>query len=502
MTAQGTLSRRGFLAASAAAGLAGLSSRAFASEGASGRSILKGMGLGGVSGFALADVQTGLVLDAFAPHRVLPPASVAKVVTALFALDRLGPSFQFETRFLATGPVDGGVLRGDLILEGGGDPTFDTDALGSMIGALAAGGVRKVEGRFLVAHGALPSLARIEPDQPEQAAYNPAITGASLNFNRVHLTWKPGAKGPKFGFAAPGIRHAADVPGFSAEVAGSVPRHRWQDETEVWSFPAHSVGGRGGVWLPVRAPAGYAGNTARALARQAGIEVPEPELVTVAPPARGLTHHASTPLEPMMRGMLRYSTNLTAEAAGLRAATVAGRPPDDLGASGAMMGEWAERTYGARGYSVFANHSGLSTRSQISAANLVRMLAAEKPRMSQLMREHPFRDNRGSAPKGVSVVAKTGTMYFVSALAGYLQGSGGRSLAFAILSADLGAREQISNTSFARPPGARSWATAARSQQAALLRLWAGRLADADSMRPRPRPPVPKTVSRATSAAL
>jgi D-alanyl-D-alanine carboxypeptidase/D-alanyl-D-alanine-endopeptidase (penicillin-binding protein 4) len=53
----------------------------------------------------------------------LPPASVAKALTSLYALDTLGADHRFQTRVMATGSVIGGVLKGDLILVGGGDHT-------------------------------------------------------------------------------------------------------------------------------------------------------------------------------------------------------------------------------------------------------------------------------------------------------------------------------------------------------------------------------------------
>jgi len=503
MTATRTpdLSRRRFLATSAAAGLTGLAAPALASETGPGRAILSRTGLSGATAFALADAETGLILDAYAPHRALPPASVAKILTALYALDRLGPGFAFETRLTATGPIVDGTLQGDLVLEGGGDPAFDTDTLGDMIAALSASGLRKVSGRFLVAHGALPSLARIEPGQPEHAAYNPAVSGAGLNFNRVHLTWEPGASGPKLAFAAPGARHATDVTGFRAEVAGKAPAHRWQDGTEVWSLPAHSLAGRGGVWLPVRAPARYAGRVAQALAGTAGIDLPEPELVALAPPGRVLAARASEPLQPMMRGMLKYSTNLTAEAAGLRASAADGWPRSTLGVSGQEMAGWAARRYGIRD-AAFANHSGLSTRSTVSAADLVRVLSEETGRLPELLRAHPIGGTNPTPPRGITAVAKTGTMYFVSALAGYLEGPRQRRLAFAILSADLEARERLAPDARGRPPGARNWAIAARGQQHALLRRWSARLGDGGPLRPRARPRPADAVSGSGPARL
>jgi len=105
--------------------------------------------LGGVTGVVVADLDRGETLEARSEGAELMPASVTKAVTALYALDALGVGHRFETRVLATGPVDAGVLDGDLILEGGGDPVLDTDALAGLVDALVDAGVRQVRGGSL-----------------------------------------------------------------------------------------------------------------------------------------------------------------------------------------------------------------------------------------------------------------------------------------------------------------------------------------------------------------
>ncbi len=85
--------------------------------------------LDGTVGCVLADADTGEMLEQIDAGVALPPASVTKAVTALYALDALGGAFRFITRIYATGPVEGGILRGDVILAGGGDPTLSADHL-------------------------------------------------------------------------------------------------------------------------------------------------------------------------------------------------------------------------------------------------------------------------------------------------------------------------------------------------------------------------------------
>ena len=91
--------------------------------------------LGGAVAFVLADARTGEVLDAREPDLALPPASVAKAVTSLYALEKLGAGYRFATRVLATGPLQGGIVQGDIVLAGGGDPTLADRPAGRSGGA-------------------------------------------------------------------------------------------------------------------------------------------------------------------------------------------------------------------------------------------------------------------------------------------------------------------------------------------------------------------------------
>ena len=88
----------------------------------------------------------GTVLLAQAAARAVHPASVSKVPTTLALLRRLGPDYRFTTTIAATGPVSAGILQGDLLIEGSGDPYFvDENAL--LVGAaLRDLGVQRASG--------------------------------------------------------------------------------------------------------------------------------------------------------------------------------------------------------------------------------------------------------------------------------------------------------------------------------------------------------------------
>ncbi|MGI0491817.1 D-alanyl-D-alanine carboxypeptidase [Alkalinema pantanalense CENA528] len=80
----------------------------------------------------------------------LSAASLTKVATSLAALSTWGPDHQFETLVSATGPVQNGVLQGDLVLQGGGDPMLVWEEAIAIGNALNQMGIRQVTGNLII----------------------------------------------------------------------------------------------------------------------------------------------------------------------------------------------------------------------------------------------------------------------------------------------------------------------------------------------------------------
>jgi D-alanyl-D-alanine carboxypeptidase/D-alanyl-D-alanine-endopeptidase (penicillin-binding protein 4) len=441
--------------------------------------IVSRAGLGGDIAYALLDIRSGDLLEGRSANTALPPASVAKAITALYALDQLGHEYRFRTQLIGTGPVQDGVLQGDLVLAGGGDPTLDTDALADLAAALWRGGVRRVTGRFLVWGGALPAIRQIADDQAVQAGYNPSVGGLNLNFNRVHFEWAQQAGEYAVTMDARSDRFRPEVRFARMQIANRTSplyTFRLTQGIEQWSVARGALGRSGSRWLPVRQPDLYAGEAFQALAAAQGLSLPAPQRAQTAPQGQRLAEHRSDPLTELLRDTLRFSTNLSAEAIGLAASVAAGQAPRDLGASGAAMTDWARRRYGMSSLAM-VDHSGLGAASRVSMSDLARMFhhAGREGALKPLLREHPFRDsnNRVMADQPFEVQAKTGTLYFVSALAGYMRSTGGRELAFAVCSSDLQRRAQVVGSGMDRPEGTAEWARTARSMQQDLLYRWA-----------------------------
>lgn len=434
--------------------------------------------LGGAVAYVVADARTGVVLESLSPDLALPPASVAKAVTALYALDRLSAGHRFATRVLATGPVQGGVVQGDIVLAGGGDPTLQTDQLGDLVARLAKTGVTGATGRFLFWDGALPGLSGIAADQPVHVGYNAAISGLNLNFNRVHFEWKRAGSDWQVAVDARGERFVPEVGMVRVAIANrESPLFTYDDgAVEDWTVASAALGEGGSRWLPVRDPGRYVAEVFRTLARAQGIRLEPGERVGSVPAGDEIGRVESEPLTDVLRDMLRFSTNLTAECVGLTASRQGG-----LEASGRAMSDWVKATFGVT--VDLHDHSGLGGASRVTAAGMVRILtAAEGARrgLKPILRDVGMKDDKGKVIEGhaVKVLAKSGTLNFVSGLAGHVvpprsSKNGGRELVFAIFAGDPERRDAVPVALREEPEGAPAWTKRARRLHGQLVSRWA-----------------------------
>lgn len=439
--------------------------------------IIADANLNGVVGFVVADAKTGQMLESTDADIGLPPASVTKAVTALFALDALGPDYRFKTRLLGTGPVIDGVLQGDLILAGGGDPNFVTDELSALVKTFVDTGITKIAGTFKVWGEALPYREEIDPPQLDHLGYNPSVGGLNLNFNRVHFEWK--RAGGRYTIAMDARSETQRPLVYTSRmriVDRSLPIYTYARAGHIdeWTVARGALGNAGSRWLPVRNPALYAGDVFQTMARALGVPLPNPIKIKDLPDGTELASHESASLTEVMRSMLRFSTNITAEGAGLTATReIVGRP-FALPESADCMTRWTADRANIR--ADFADHSGLSDQSRISAQDMVGLL--RDPETAQILRpilkKILIRDDDRNVIENfpAQVVAKTGTLNFVSTLAGYIKIDGGDDLVFAIFAADLEARARGKAAGDEQPAGSSSWNTRAKRLQQRLIKRW------------------------------
>lgn len=166
---------------------------------------------GALIGFCLLDEKGETVFASPLAKDALCPASSLKTVTTGAAFGLLGPEFRFETTLVATAPLKEGALEGDLVLVGGGDPTFSPDDVEKMAEAAIAAGLKKVSGKLRVD-------ASVFPHDPLSDhwnwgdignGYGAGAFGLNLNHNRLKLRFEPATeegKPAKFVGGAPARR--------------------------------------------------------------------------------------------------------------------------------------------------------------------------------------------------------------------------------------------------------------------------------------------------------
>jgi len=81
-------------------------------------------------GISVRDVASGLVIGQVEKDKMLVPASCLKLITTLAGRQILGPGFRYETKISHSGNIDSdGTLKGNIYVEGSGDPTFGSDRI-------------------------------------------------------------------------------------------------------------------------------------------------------------------------------------------------------------------------------------------------------------------------------------------------------------------------------------------------------------------------------------
>jgi D-alanyl-D-alanine carboxypeptidase/D-alanyl-D-alanine-endopeptidase (penicillin-binding protein 4) len=101
-------------------------------------------------GVSIVQAATGRVIESRDANGEFAPASNFKLLDAAAALAYLNPNNRFVTQLLARGALDQGVLDGDLVLVGGGDPVLTRKDLRDAAAAVAAHGIQTITGTVLV----------------------------------------------------------------------------------------------------------------------------------------------------------------------------------------------------------------------------------------------------------------------------------------------------------------------------------------------------------------
>jgi serine-type D-Ala-D-Ala carboxypeptidase/endopeptidase (penicillin-binding protein 4) len=345
---------------------------------------------GGGSGAFVYDLTAHQQLFSLRGTVARPPASVEKLYTTVAALKDLGPDARLQTAVLGAGHLGrGGVWQGNLYLRGGGDPTFGDGAFNriwehgygptaeQLVAQLRRSGIRAVTGR---------------------------VIGDASSFDH-----RPG--GPNSGYAP-------DIPDLGGQLAALTYDH----------------GATGGAL----SPAAFAAKEFALTMRDADISATAASFAGAAPAgARPLASVESPPMSVLLWLMDVPSDDFFAEMLAKQLGVRFGA--GGTTAAGAAVISSAIATLGV--HPTIVDGSGLSRQDASSPEDVVGLLRAVwgTPAGQQLRAALPTVGENGTV-RTIAIhtraqghcLAKTGTLNYVTNLAGYCTASGGHTLAFAL----------------------------------------------------------------------
>ncbi|MGH1481249.1 MAG: D-alanyl-D-alanine carboxypeptidase/D-alanyl-D-alanine endopeptidase [Geminicoccales bacterium] len=399
-------------------------------------------------GYIVVDLERGTPIAQHRADRDQIPASSAKLATAVAALQLLGPDHRFLTELQATGHIEDGVLKGDLILKGGGDPVLDIPDLLSLIDDLARLSIRRIDGDFLIDDTLLPRFTEIEATQPTEASYNPGVSALSVAFNRVNLRWKKKNKKALAVETMPRLAEASFEGAARDRLPpGGIQLKQFEDGKATWQL-ADRGARRSTRSLPVKDAGLHAGRVFADLASLYGIDLPTPKRVTESISGSLLAVHESRPLRELVRDMLWYSNNLVAELIGLSAAKTLQPELASLDNSADIVLSELKRQFSDVSWdnARLRNHSGLSSETRLTPEQLAAILRYgwRDGMLSSLLPGSGWSGTlarRFNGPdQALRIWAKTGSINYVTTLGGYLLSPSHGPAAFVMMISDEKAR--------------------------------------------------------------
>jgi D-alanyl-D-alanine carboxypeptidase/D-alanyl-D-alanine-endopeptidase (penicillin-binding protein 4) len=384
----------------------------------------------------------------------LLPASTMKVFTAALALDYLGPQHQFETQVLREGPVDSttGVLNGDLVLRGAGDPSlgapFGADPMRMLAREVAASGIRRITGAIVGDASAFDGR-RIPDGWRERylgASYAARVSALSYNGNLVHLTVRPAAGKAQVTLSPTisGLPISSSVTVRAGSRSASIALR--QDPVTGAFRISGWVGSRSpvrGYTYTIENPELFAAAALRAALLAEGIAVDGAVRERAAAPgAVRITGLPSRTLGDLVTQMNGESNNHFAELLFRNVAASTGNIGSaDTG--NAMLRSFLSERVRMPVASLFAaDGSGLSTLDRVTPRSLVGVLdySYRAPWSSVFQSSLPvagrtetLRGRMRNVPAQDRLRAKTGSTSEVTSLGGYVTTTGGEELAFAFI---------------------------------------------------------------------
>jgi D-alanyl-D-alanine carboxypeptidase/D-alanyl-D-alanine-endopeptidase (penicillin-binding protein 4) len=407
-------------------------------------------------------------------QRAMNPASTMKLLTTYAALDILGPAYTWKTEAWIDGELKDGVLYGNLILKGYGDPKFTIEQFWLWLSELRARGLREIRGNLVLdrSYFDLPAYDPALFDDDPARAYNVGPDALLINFNTLRLRYLP--EGNNLRVVSEPSLDGVTVDNQLIPNGEKVNCDNWKGlfsvqpngDSVVLQGDYPTGCGEREQNLSVMPHTRYVGALFSAVWKELGGTLQGKERDgMVGFNARLFSTHRSEPLSAVIRDINKFSNNVMARQLFLTLgeslpvvsdadasnenlqpqSSVSAQPtfPDQSTHAGRMNIErseqalqiWLERNHLHFSELVLENGAGLSRKERISAAHMAQLLqsASSHPLSAELQASLPILGVDGSvrkrlrdSPATSHAHLKTGTLEGVKTIAGYVKSKSGR----------------------------------------------------------------------------
>lgn len=403
------------------------------------------------------NMTTGEVIDEYRSDKVVPPASVMKLLTTAACLETMGPGFRFPTILEYTGSIENGVLYGDLYVHGGCDPSLGwqgkTAFFTQWIKAVREAGIKRIEGAVIADMTMLDGEAQNPGWLCEDAGnyYAPGIFALNYYGNTMNIVLKSGEPGTvatvmKTEPQVEDIRFINRVRCDRIQYDGAFVSGLPYSNERYLTGAVPSNLGTFGVKGDLPNPGLLLARHFTAKLREAGIEVAReadylPDYNPLLPKRHELYIHYSEPLSELIKETNINSNNLYAEALFRYLGTRYTLPGTIHNSQDLLRDYWRRRGVAVQN-AIIKDGCGLAPQDAISAKAFVQLLTIMSRSKNQeaWIASLPVSGKTGTLKSlcpGTAlegrIHAKSGTIAGTKNFAGYIDMPNGDTWVFAIL---------------------------------------------------------------------
>lgn len=388
----------------------------------------------------ILDLDTRQPLLVLNPDTPRNPASVIKLLTTYAGLELLGPTYTWETRFYLEGTLNNGVLNGNLVFQGGGDPFLTRESFWHMLHNLRARGLREINGNLIIDDSLFEDESGSPGDfdnRPYQV-YNTLPDAALINFNAQEFVIIPNHQQ---------IAIYADPPAANLQIRNRLrlTSGRCNDVDAGINMHVHAQGAEIIAEFTGNYPAScgeqvllrsiihndqYIYGVFKAMWQEmGGVITGNYAHGVVNTTSRPFYLEISKPLHEIIANINKYSNNVMARQLLLTIGQMIIGAPGSNASGVQAIEQWLQGIGINAPELILENGAGLSRTTQISASTLVKLLehAWNGPLQPEFLASFPIVGKDGTMRKRLngkippgSIRIKTGLLNGVRSMAGYV----------------------------------------------------------------------------------